>query len=789
MGSQESIVMPSVKPYQIWQTPTYLKLLQAESECDALPDFASTRARLAKTDHAERLAGFVDALRLLNSATLDKGDGSLLYAAATKTLRNYSKRSDTRLAGLRQDLFRSHADHLESHDPWNAWWMRGLADPADNADHPELNLELSDRPEPLYELDDLRARGLLLELANRCLDHLEAGPTAPLAQDVLFEKELTDAQMSGKFQPLITLVRNDPSPGRSEREAELALWLLAVREREWVPLARKLARGATSSGSLLAIPMATIADLYESGEATIGDRVEVVGQCLGTIAALPVRLALLGFGALARALFRTKQVDHATRVYAVYQTVSQAASQGQLHDGLLVTADIGEALDLSLKETRRGPPTALGPRTVAYGQFTQMMLSSLGYRAGLDWIRRITRGPGKGTAFSEQEMQATLANAISFLGAMKGPILKLGQVIATYRPNLSPELAERLQQVPELTNGIDPQTVVTEVERELGKPLSAVFAEFSLEPAGVGSMGQVHYARTLDGRRVAVKVLFPDIEKSIAYDLRVLKTLTPVVRFLAPSLSFSKIVNRLAADFLAETDLRLEARNQDIMRTASTGILDLYIPSVHHEFSTRRLLVTDWVDGKKFEEFRATASLQERERAGRTIVRFVVRSCLSGTFNSDPNPGNFLFTPSGVAAVDFGSVRVFSPEERRSWANLIRSCHTRDRALFKKTIFEMGMAVEPKKFDFDLAYDTLVDSGLMSSTQEDKFVHIEIEQIHRDLADMLSRNNVNSRYRDVPPAFIQGYRVYFGHAAIVSQLGPEINLHAILKDCFREVEG
>lgn len=778
--------MPSVKPYQIWQMPTYSRLRAIEAGRELLPDFGETRRRLAKPDHAERLSGFIDAMQLLSSATLTKEDGERLFSAAAKTLRSYSKRTDTRLATLHADLYRAYAKHLIPHDPWHAWWMFCLADPTDVPDHPEMKIGPSQLPEPLGELKDLRTNGLLLELISRCRERLDSAVGANFPQELVFEQILTTAQMSGNFQPLITLVRGENGPARGKQEAELALWLLAIRERTWVDLARRLARSNALIGNELAAPLLTISDLYEHQDSRISDRVESVGICVGTIAALPASQAMLGFGALARALFRTKQSALAMRVYGLYQKVSRAASNGLLHDGLLVTADIGEALELSLAHTRGGPPTSTGSRTVAYGQFTHMMISSLGYPGALKWIRRITQGPRKGSVFSEREMQATLANALGFLASMKGPILKLGQVVATYQPNLSPELSERLQQVPDLTSGIDPQTVVAVVERELGRPLAKVFTEFRLEPAGVGSIGQVHFARLLAGQPVAVKILFPDIETSIAYDLRILKTLTPVVKFLAPNLSFSKIVNTLAADFIAETDLRLEAQNQERMQAASATIPDLYIPNVYHNLTSRRLLVTDWVAGKKFEEFRTTSTAAERERAVRAIVRFVVGSCLRGTFNSDPNPGNFLFTENGVAAIDFGSVRVFSPTERQAWVDIIRACHTRDRVLLRHALITMGMVSDPKKFDFNAAFDSLIEGGLMTGTQEDKPVHVEIEQIHRDIIDLVSRKSHNSRSRDVPAAFIQGYRVYFGHAALVAQLGATVNFHRILKELLQE---
>ena len=145
-----------------------------------------------------------------------------------------------------------------------------------------------------------------------------------------------------------------------------------------------------------------------------------------------------------------------------------------------------------------------------------------------------------------------------------------------------------------------------------------------------------------------------------------------------------------------------------------------------------------------------------------------------------------MFTQNGIAAVDFGSVRIFSPAERQSWVDIIRACHTRDRVLLRQALISMGMAADPKKFDFNAAYESLVESGLMTGTQEDKPVHLEIGQIHRDITEMVSKKSLNSRYQDVPAAFIQGYRVYFGHAALVAQLGATVNFHRILKELLQE---
>ena len=186
---------------------------------------------------------------------------------------------------------------------------------------------------------------------------------------------------------------------------------------------------------------------------------------------------------------------------------------------------------------------------------------------------------------------------------MRGVIIKMCQAIATRADVFPPEFVERLK---ECHDAVPPKpfAVVREaVERELGKPIGAVFSEFSETPIASASLAQVHAARLLDGTEVAVKVQYPDIEDIVRTDLRNMERACRIYEWVDPQpLELLPLLRELTTHVGFELDMEREARSADRVRAMFANDPHVIVPRIHHALSTKRLLVMERVRGIKITE-------------------------------------------------------------------------------------------------------------------------------------------------------------------------------------------
>jgi hypothetical protein len=265
---------------------------------------------------------------------------------------------------------------------------------------------------------------------------------------------------------------------------------------------------------------------------------------------------------------------------------------------------------------------------------------------------------------------AVATEVLGTLGSMKGLALKIGQVLsymdgvvpAHRQPAFQRVLAPLLQAAPSMPwAAIEPVLVA-----ELGAPLSRRFAELEPEPFAAASIGQVHRGRLTTGEEVAVKVQYPGIEKAMRADLGNLSFLRSVASPLlglvgrgAIGKEMKAILAELSARLLEELDYTHEAALQERFRALLAPDPVVGVPRVFTDHSTRRVLTTELVRGRSFEEMLAHASQDERNHYAVGLSRAVFR-CIFGfhLINGDPHPGNYLFHDDGrITLLDFGCVK------------------------------------------------------------------------------------------------------------------------------------
>ncbi len=275
-----------------------------------------------------------------------------------------------------------------------------------------------------------------------------------------------------------------------------------------------------------------------------------------------------------------------------------------------------------------------------------------------------------------------LARALESLGPA---YIKLGQVLATRSDVVGAETAKALGELQDNLPPFPTAEAKRVVEQSLDKPLDAVFASFS-EPIAAASIAQVHVAETTDDppRRVAVKVLRPDVEAQFARDLSALAFTARVgERFSkeARRLRLIALVDTLALSVALELDLRMEAAASSELAERTAKDADFHVPAIDWSRTSERVLTSEWIDGVSV---RDPAALEAAGHDPKKVALLVVRSFLTqalrdGFFHADMHPGNLFIDAQGrLVAVDFGIMGRLDPTMRRFLAETLAGFLARD---------------------------------------------------------------------------------------------------------------
>ncbi|WP_330231154.1 AarF/ABC1/UbiB kinase family protein [Nocardia sp. NBC_00508] len=257
---------------------------------------------------------------------------------------------------------------------------------------------------------------------------------------------------------------------------------------------------------------------------------------------------------------------------------------------------------------------------------------------------------------------------VTVLGGMKGAAMKLGQMLSVLDVDLVPEshrelfrvkLAELRDRAPEVPF----RAMRKVIEGDLG-PMSRVFADFDEVPVAAASIGQVYRARLHNGRMVAVKVKYPGVDEAVQADMRNLQLFAKLWRSVLPSAADAAVLEEIARNIGSELDYLREARTQHAVASRFHDHPFITVPDSIGEHCAHHVLVTDFVEGKSFQEIQALPGT-DRDRIGELIYRFYINSIFSDyEFCGDPHPGNILLHRDGrLAFVDFGLYHRINPAD------------------------------------------------------------------------------------------------------------------------------
>ena len=251
------------------------------------------------------------------------------------------------------------------------------------------------------------------------------------------------------------------------------------------------------------------------------------------------------------------------------------------------------------------------------------------------------------------------------LGGLKGPMMKVAQLLSTIPEALPPEYARELAQLQSQAPAMGPAFVKRRMIAELGAGWAAKFASFEPAAAASASLGQVHKAVGHDGQALAVKLQYPDMQSAVEADLTQLRVLFGLHARMDAAVNTSEIIKEISARLREELDYELEAGHIALYRYMLNGNPLVRVPDVLPEISTKRLLAMTWLEGRPLMEFK-TAPLEDRNAIAQAMFQaWWYPFSHFGVIHGDPHLGNYTIfngaggRPAGINLLDYGCIRTF----------------------------------------------------------------------------------------------------------------------------------
>ncbi len=292
----------------------------------------------------------------------------------------------------------------------------------------------------------------------------------------------------------------------------------------------------------------------------------------------------------------------------------------------------------------------------------------------------------------------------------QGLLIKTGQFLGT-RPDVLPEAYTEV--LSRLQDEVPPEpfhVIKAHIEHELGRPLDEMFAEFSEQPVASASLAQVHRAVLKDGRVCAVKVQYPGIEHIIDIDLRNLTFFIGVLNRLDRSMDYRFVAEEMRKNIPLELDFINEGHNAERVAADFKDVEDVVVPDIYWEYSSRRVLTMEYIDGVKVTDTEGLARMgvDPADVAKILVFAFAEMIVNHGFFHADPPPGNLMVLPGPkLVLIDFGQAKHLPPAFQEVLVRFTRSLLSDDNVVMGQAFRDLGFRT--KKDDAE-GYEQLGDA-------------------------------------------------------------------------------
>ncbi|MBI3434581.1 MAG: AarF/ABC1/UbiB kinase family protein [Proteobacteria bacterium] len=377
------------------------------------------------------------------------------------------------------------------------------------------------------------------------------------------------------------------------------------------------------------------------------------------------------------------------------------------------------------------------------------------------------------------------AELTAALGGLKGPIMKVAQLLATIPDALPPEYSGELMKLQSQAPPMGWAFVKRRMAAELGADWPAKFAAFEHRPAAAASLGQVHRARAHDGALLACKLQYPDMQSAVEADLRQLNLLFALHRRMDPAIDTSEIAKEIGERIREELDYLREARNVALYAAMLDGSDLIRVPRVCAALSTRRLLTLDWLEGTRMLAHKAAPLATRNRLATAMFTAWWLPFAKFGVIHGDPHLGNYsVFAlddePGGINLLDYGCIRIFPPKFVQGVVDLYHGLRRGDDALVVHAYETWGFKrlnrrlVDVLNIWARFIYGPLLDDRVRSiadGVKPSQYGRREAFRVHQALKE--------NGPVTVPREFVFMDRAAIGLGGVFLHLGAELNFYRL----------
>ena len=375
------------------------------------------------------------------------------------------------------------------------------------------------------------------------------------------------------------------------------------------------------------------------------------------------------------------------------------------------------------------------------------------------------------------------------LGGLKGPIMKVAQLLATIPDALPPEYATELTKLQSQAPAMGWAFVRRRMNAELGVGWEKKFKSFEHHPAAAASLGQVHRARALNGIELACKLQYPDMQSAVEADLKQLQLLFAIRKRFDPAIDTTEIAKEIAERLREELDYVREAKHIALYRIMLKDRAAIRVPAVWPELSTGRLLTMDWLSGRKMLEHKNDKLAVRNRLATAMFTAWWSPFSHYGVIHGDPHLGNYTVfddakgNPAGINLLDYGCIRIFPPSFVGGVVDLYRGLLHGDDDLivhayevwgFKRLNREL---IETLNIWARFIYNPLLDDRVRSiadGVKPSEYGRKQMFQVRRALRE---RGPVT-----IPREFVFMDRAAIGLGAVFLHLAAEVNFYRLFNE-------
>jgi predicted unusual protein kinase regulating ubiquinone biosynthesis (AarF/ABC1/UbiB family) len=381
------------------------------------------------------------------------------------------------------------------------------------------------------------------------------------------------------------------------------------------------------------------------------------------------------------------------------------------------------------------------------------------------------------------------------LGGLKGPIMKVAQLISTIPDALPPEYAAELAKLQSQAPPMGWGFVKRRMMAELGSDWARKFASFEHHPAAAASLGQVHRARAHTGEELACKLQYPDMQSAVEADLQQLQWIFAIHRRMDPAIDTTEIAKEIGERIREELDYRRELKHAMLYGAMLGGIDLIRVPRPWPELSTGRLLTLDWLEGRRLLEHRDDPLAVRNRLATAMFTAWWFPFSRYGVIHGDPHLGNYTAfqdgaggaTPGGINLLDYGCIRIFPPKFVGGVVDLYHGLLRHDDALvvhayeiwgFRRLTREL---IDALNIWARFIYGPLLEDRvrtLADGVKPSDYGRRQAFQVHRALKE---RGPVR-----VPREFVFMDRAAIGLGGVFLHLGAELNFYRLFNEAIED---